>query len=86
MAVPTERAVSGFAATVNGGRVRIDQIVGADAPGLWIEDPTSIVVPVAVKGCRGLRFIGGFPSAHAAIAWCDRHLPIANTSPNPKEQ
>lgn len=68
--------MSAFAATANNGRVRIDEIVHADAPRQDRGDD-AIVIPVTVKGCRDMHLIGTFPTVAAAKAWIDQHLTVA---------
>lgn len=67
-----------FARTLDGGGVRIDEIVmwrrpTGDLPGHLKDGHKAI--PVVVKGCRTTVHVGPFPSMAAAEAWLERNCP-----------
>jgi len=75
--VPVECiTTSAFAATTNGGRVRVAEIVHADRPGTIPNSDAGWSIVATVKGRRDNVYIGPFPSKTAAEAWCNTHLPI----------
>lgn len=64
-----------FARTVDGGGVRIDEIVAWRRPtGDNLKDGHK-AIPVIVKGSRETLHVGPFPSMAAATAWLERNCP-----------
>lgn len=65
-----------FARTVDGGGVRIDEIVAWRRPtGDNLKDGHK-AIPVIVKSSRETLHVGPFPSIAAAAAWLERNCPV----------